>query len=591
MSYCLNPNCRKPENPLNHKFCSSCGSKLLLRDRYRAISVIAQGGFGKTFLAVDEDKPSKSRCIIKQFYPQAQGTSNLQKAAKLFAQEAERLEQLGKHPQIPELLAYFIQDNQQYLVQELIEGQNLAEILATKGAFTEIQIRDLLTQLLPVLDFIHTNKIIHRDIKPTNIIRQSDGRLVLVDFGAAKLTKETTLMTTGTTIGSPEYVAPEQAMGRAVFASDIYSLGVTCIHLVTNVSPFELFEPSEEGWAWRQYLAQNPMSYDLARILDKMSATTTKKRYGSAKEVLQQLNPAGGTVRPGSPATVTPQFTPQFTPPNGGGAIASYGSGSEALEGAWKCIYTFTGHADTVNSVAFSPDGQLLTSGSSDGSIKLWRLRDGVELTTLGGRRWFYRLFNSVTAVALSSDGQTLASGINRNIKLWHLNEERELTTLRGHPGTVEALAFSPDGQMLASGGSDGTIKLWWVRDGQELRTLLAHHHPLTSLAFTPDGKILASHSASDNVIKLWRIKDGQLISGMTFFLGLVFAIAFTVDGQAIACGSQDETLKIWRLTDGEELGMLRGHPSWVSAIAISRSGATIATGSRDKTIKIWQCD
>jgi serine/threonine protein kinase len=555
---------------------------LLLRDRYRALSAIAQGGFGKTFLAVDEDKPSKSRCIIKQFYPQAQGTSNLQKAAKLFAQEAERLEQLGKHPQIPELLAYFIQDNQQYLVQELIEGQNLAEILATNGAFTELQIRDLLTQLLPVLDFIHTNKIIHRDIKPTNIIRRSDGRLVLVDFGAAKLTKETTLMTTGTTIGSPEYVAPEQAMGRAVFASDLYSLGVTCIHLVTNVSPFELFEPSEEGWAWREYLAQNPISFDLARILDKMSAPETKKRFRSAAEVLQQLNPAKAIPRPANPMTVT-------QPP--GGSFGGGSSGSEGIGGAWKCIYTFTGHGDSVNSVAFSPDGQLLTSGSSDGSIKLWHLRDGVEVTTLGGRRWFYRLFNSVTAVALSSDGQTLASGINRNIKLWHLNEERELTTLRGHPGTVEALAFSADGQMLASGGSDGTIKLWWVRDGQELRTFPAHHHALTSLAFTPDGKILASHSASDNVIKLWRLKDGQLISGMTFFLGLVLAIAFTVDGQAIACGSQDETLKIWRLTDGEELGMLRGNPSWVSAIAISPNGATIATGGRDKTIKIWQCD
>jgi len=555
---------------------------LLLRDRYRAISAIAQGGFGKTFLAVDEDKPSKSRCIIKQFYPQAQGTSNLQKAAKLFAQEAERLEQLGKHPQIPELLAYFIQDNQQYLMQELIEGQNLAEILATNGAFTELQIRDLLTQLLPVLDFIHTNKIIHRDIKPTNIIRQSDGRLVLVDFGAAKLTKETTLMTTGTTIGSPEYVAPEQAMGRAVFASDLYSLGVTCIHLVTNVSPFELFEPSEEGWAWREYLAQNPISFDLARILDKMSATTTKKRFYSAAEVLQQLNPGTGIPRPANPVMVT-------QPP--GGAFRGGIQGGEVTEGAWKCIYTFTGHGPSVNSVAFSPDGQLLTSGSSDGSIKLWHLRDGVEVTTLGGRRWFYRLFNSVTAVALSSDGQTLASGINRNIKLWHLNEERELTTLRGHPGTVEALAFSPDGQMLASGGSDGTIKLWWVRDGQELRTLPAHYHALTSLAFTPDGKILASHSASDNVIKLWRLKDGQLISGTTFFLGLVFAIAFTVDGQAIACGSKDEMLKIWRLADGEELGMLRGNPSWVSAIAISPNGATIATGGRDKTIKIWQCN
>lgn len=236
MSYCLNPSCISPQNPDGTKFCLSCGTKLLLRNRYRAIQPLGEGGFGKTFLAVDEDKPSHPHCVIKQFLPQTQGTSNLRKAAELFNQEAMRLDELGKHSQIPELLAYFSQEGQQYLVQEYIEGKNLAQELAATGTLAEAQIRAILNDLLPVLEFVHQHQVIHRDIKPENIISRSsssvgslskvgtgvEGQLVLVDFGASKLATGTALAKTGTVIGSAGYAAPEQALGRAVFASDLY---------------------------------------------------------------------------------------------------------------------------------------------------------------------------------------------------------------------------------------------------------------------------------------------------------------------------------------------------------------------------------
>jgi serine/threonine protein kinase len=191
MSYCLNPRCPKPENPTRTNFCLTCGSKLLLKDRYRTIKPLGQGGFGKTFLAIDEDKPSHPPCVIKQFFPQAQGTNTVHKAAELFTQEAARLDELGRHPQIPELLAYFSQDSQQYLVQEFIDGIDLAHELAINGAFNEAQVRSLLNDLLPVLQFVHQHQVIHRDIKPENIIRRTslirgDSQLVLVDFGASK---------------------------------------------------------------------------------------------------------------------------------------------------------------------------------------------------------------------------------------------------------------------------------------------------------------------------------------------------------------------------------------------------------------------
>ncbi|MGL5509123.1 MAG: protein kinase domain-containing protein, partial [Microcoleaceae cyanobacterium] len=288
---CLNGDCLTV-NSINSKFCEKCGQQLLLRNRYQAIKLIGQGGFGRTFLAKDLDKPSKSYCVIKQFLATTQGQQNIDKASELFAQEGKRLEQLGKHPQIPELFAYFVENDQQaYLVQEYIAGQNLQDELKNQGVYKEIQIIELLLDILKILNFIHKNQVIHRDIKPENIIRRSsDGKLVLVDFGAAKhFSSPTALNVTGTVIGSAQYCSPEQARGKPVFASDLYSLGVTCIHLLTNVDPFQLFDISENDWVWQSYLVNNSVSQELVDILNKLIVVGLKQRFQSVQAVWQVL--------------------------------------------------------------------------------------------------------------------------------------------------------------------------------------------------------------------------------------------------------------------------------------------------------------
>lgn len=306
MSYCLNPNCPKPLNSEESKFCLACGSKLLLKERYRSIKPLGQGGFGRTFLAVDEDKPSKPTCVIKQFYPQAQGTSTVQKAVELFNQEAVRLEELGHHPQIPSLLAYFTQDDRQYLVQEYIDGANLAQEVERGEVYDEVKIRQLLADLLPVLQFIHDRNVIHRDIKPENIIRRSSDRLpILVDFGASKFVTSASLNQPGTSIGSAEFVAPEQVRGQAVYASDIYSLGVTCINLLTQLSPFDLFDVSQNQWVWSDRL-KSPITNNLGQILEKMLDVVPARRYQSAGEVLAALKlPTQSINQPKNTASVT----------------------------------------------------------------------------------------------------------------------------------------------------------------------------------------------------------------------------------------------------------------------------------------------
>ncbi len=293
MSYCINPRCPTPDrNSLETNFCLACGAQLFLKDRYRAIALLGQGGFGKTFKAVDEYQSHKPLCVIKQFTFNDRDPKIQQAALELFYEEAQHLSVLGKHPQIPELFDYFDISGQPYLVQQFIDGQNLQQEVATIGKLNQHQIRELLLSLLPVLDFLHNQSppVIHRDLKPANIIRRhSDGKFVLVDFGAAKQATQTILAKTGTLIGSPEFVAPEQTRGKPTFASDIYSLGVTCVYLLTQVSPFDLFDLSRDEWVWREYLVDNPVDAKLGKVLDKAIANALPHRYRSAAEVLAAL--------------------------------------------------------------------------------------------------------------------------------------------------------------------------------------------------------------------------------------------------------------------------------------------------------------
>lgn len=290
---CLNPDCQNPKNPDQANFCLRCGTRLVqrLRGRYRIIEPLGGGGFGRTYLAEDVDKLNE-RCVVKQLVPQVQGSWALQKATELFEEEAKRLQQLGKHPQIPTLYAYFQEGNYLYLVQELVEGQNLLAELEQQGAFSEPKIWSLLKDLLPILQFIHEQEVIHWDIKPENIIRrQSDGKLVLIDFGSAKQVAAT-VTASGTTIGSYGYAPIEQMQcGEAYPASDLYSLGATCFHLLTNTSPWLLWQEHSYSWVqgWQQHLIC-PTSQKLEQMLSKLLQIHWQQRYQSVSEVLENLN-------------------------------------------------------------------------------------------------------------------------------------------------------------------------------------------------------------------------------------------------------------------------------------------------------------
>jgi serine/threonine protein kinase len=232
-------------------------------------------------------------CVIKQFCPLPQSSKAYQKSLDLFEQEAEILKQLGQHVQIPELLAFIRQEGRLYIVQEFIEGLDLFKEVKESGAFSEQKVRQVLVELLPVLQYIHERQVIHRDIKPSNIIRRPHGSLVLIDFGGSQQLSADSSSGKSPITGTPGYAAPEQMRGSVSPASDLYSLAMNCIRLLTGCFPTDeegdpLFDAERKQFNWRERGIS--VSSHLEAILEKMLQWKASDRFQSAAEVLQALN-------------------------------------------------------------------------------------------------------------------------------------------------------------------------------------------------------------------------------------------------------------------------------------------------------------
>ncbi len=629
MTCCLNPECQQPQNVDDAEFCLSCGAKLvpILRGRYRVMRAIGQGGFGKTYLALDRDRLN-AQCVIKQFSPQVKGTKSLDKAVQLFQQEAERLNELGEHPQIPTLLAYFEHEQRLYLVQQFVEGQTLLQETIQEGHFDERRIRAVLVGLLPLLKFVHDHQVIHRDITPSNIIRRAaDHKLVLIDFGVAKLLSAETTGQPGTRIGTEGYAPMEQLRGgKAYPASDIYSLAATCIFLMTHVKPDDLYDPMEGRWLWRDRLHQQGgnISNVIAQILDKMLRDLVSERYPSADAVMRDLRSALSRPAAGSPTTASslassppPRSTsspaaspprsiplaPAFTPvapsgqsrnplrPQSGAAIAKPGVSAGRLSTppsgqGTRCLYTLTGHSRWVMAVCISPDGQSVISGGLDDAIRVWNLETGQLMQTLKAHT------KAVNCLSISPDSRMLASGSDdHTIKLWNLTNGSLLHTLTGHADDVKSVTFYGLGHLLASGGEDRTARIWQLATGEALRVFSNTAGMIRAVAVSEDNQLLAS-GGLDNQIKLWSLKTGDVIRTLPkSHFGAVNTIAIAPTSKILISGSKDKTIKIWNLSTGEVIRTLTGHADSVNSIALSADGKTLVSGSSDTTIKLWNLE
>jgi serine/threonine protein kinase len=264
---------------------------------YPIIKELGDGGFGKTYLAINTLLPSHPHCVVKQLKPVVNDPQLQELIQERFEKEGAILESLGNgsNEMIPRLYAYFIERDEFYLVQEYVDGQTLSDRVRTQGLFTEQQVRDWLVNILPTLTYVHSRGIVHRDIKPDNImLRQRDNKPILIDFGAVKETMSTIVTNSGNSsrsivIGTPGFMPIEQMVGRPMYSSDIYSLGLTAIYLLTGKMPAEMAtDPGTGNVNWQPHTVN--VSSQLIGILNKATQTLLNARYTNAQEMLQALS-------------------------------------------------------------------------------------------------------------------------------------------------------------------------------------------------------------------------------------------------------------------------------------------------------------
>ncbi|MDJ0616591.1 MAG: serine/threonine-protein kinase [Calothrix sp. MO_192.B10] len=311
---------KQHENHGNSRFCTQCGELLpippgeIIADRYRIICMLGQGGFGRSYLAQDINQ-SPQQCVLKEFAPQVEEKQDLQKAKELFEREANVLKKL-KHPQIPRFhssLEVTVAHKELFLlVQDYVEGDNCLKLLEERQgrgeAFSEEEVVKLLQQLLPVLSYIHSQHVVHRDISPDNLIwRSTDNLPVLIDFGGVKQLPAskgfwfTQLGGNRTLLGKKGYAPEEQLrQGKAFPSSDLYSLAVTALVLLTGKEPQKLYDSYHGNWRWGEEIKVNS---NLEGVLQKMLAYKPSDRYQQADQVLQDLR------SPSQVKTTPPQIT------------------------------------------------------------------------------------------------------------------------------------------------------------------------------------------------------------------------------------------------------------------------------------------
>jgi serine/threonine protein kinase len=621
MSYCLNPHCQAPQNHETARFCANCGQGLILGDRYRPGKPLGRGGFGRTFLAKDQHKPSQPICVIKQFLPKDGNVGDPEAARRMFEREAIQLEQLGRHAQIPELLAHFEANQYQYLVQQYIAGPNLSQAASKRGCFSETEIWQLLLDILPVLEFVHHHEVIHRDIKPQNIIRRkSDQQYFLVDFGAAKTVTSTNRVRTATSIGSPEFISPEQAMGKPVFASDLYSLGVTCIYLLTLIRPAELFDINEGGWAWRRSLP-HPISPELGRILDKLLKGPTKYRYTTAAAVLsdiatmrslaelgvgsataaslpidyQSLTFETGPTRnhlstqtiaqtsrnsampsdssvmramppmPPMPPMPMPQVTIQPAVLGSSRPLSSPGAGLPDSQRPSQPALAHTQSARLQRPVtAQIKSAQMESAQMESAQMESAQMEIEGHTSRTGTRE---AQISGFATQGLTAQGLTARSTGSRPMAI--------------HPAKRAGIDSGRFGQQTHWAEPDRRNSRW--TDSNNRSGAATKQVDLEADAWSDSLQDACSLRHSSQLSPTW-----ELWQTLRAHRNWVRSVVMHPNGRLMVSGSGDKTLKFWRVPSGEVIRSVDAHESWIRAVATAPGGDLLASCSNDRLVKLW---
>ncbi|MTJ76504.1 protein kinase, partial [Nocardia seriolae] len=668
---------------------------------YAIERVLGSGGMGAVYLA---RHPRMNRHVALKVLNE--GFAADPKVRMAFDREAALAVELDHPNIIPVYDRSGPDDPALWLAMRHIDGGDATTLLATAvGGLPAEQAIRLITDAAHALDYAHGRGVLHRDVKPANLLIEQDLRVgeraLLTDFGIARTLNDTT--THSGVVATLAYTAPERFTDRLPtdHRADIYSLGCTFYQLLTGEPPFPRNDQAAVIAAHLGHPAPLTSSRrpDLPRGLDAVITTSLAKdpanRYQTCADLAEAAQRALGirvatsamrraaaepddppqhglppllTTAPPRPP-VSPATKPAVAKPVPGGrrisrrqlliggaiavpvtaaaagvalAVTQLGSGSGSKNsGAPSAVSldgVLTGHIEAVKSVAFSPDGSLLASGSLDRTAQLWDVHsrkpdgpaleaghavhalafspDGSLLATAGGAKgdWATQLWDvrarqpdgesldpgsctGIGATAFSPDGTLLAVGRSvsggSGAQLWNVRTRQLDSRQIDSGGQTAALAFSPDGSLLATSqgsGTDTRVRLWNTASRQSVPgDLVSHVDQVVSIAFSPDGTLLATGSR-DTSIGLWDARSHLHIAQLVGHVGAVLSIAFSPDGTLLTSGGADRTVRLWNVHSRSQIGTPNaGHTDQISSVRFSPDGTLIATASLDRTIRLWR--